>query len=175
MKVFVHSSRSMFSLGSWNTYYTELFLPNTILVVIGLIVWVIGNVIVICVYQKKIKKQRKRSFFIPILATVVLMCVSFSAVYHILQLTHFVTFPNSWVLFNSSNCYSLNNDNDSDRSNQISLNWPDHEMSNYDFTITDFHYLYRNTFFYLIYSHIFRFWNCWSLQRQHHWVHVQGN
>lgn len=97
MKVFVHSSRSMFSLGSWNTYYTELFLPNTILVVIGLIVGVIGNVTVICVYQKGLKNKGNGRFFIPILATVDLMCVSFSAVYHIIKLTHFVTFPNSWV------------------------------------------------------------------------------
>ena len=97
MKVFVHSSRSMFSLGSWNTYYNELFLPNTILVVIGLIVGVIGNVTVICVYQQGLKNKGNGRFFIPILATVDLMCVSFSAVYHIIQLTHFVTFPNSWV------------------------------------------------------------------------------
>lgn len=97
MNVFVHSSKGMFSLDSWNTYYNELFLPNTILVVIRLIVGVIGNVTVICVYQQGLKNKGNGRFFIPILATVVLMCVSFSAVYHILQLTYFVTFPNSWV------------------------------------------------------------------------------
>lgn len=97
MNVFVHSSKGMFSLDSWNTYYNELFLPNTILVVIRRIVGVIGNVTVICVYQQGLKNKGNGRFFIPILATVVLMCVSFSAVYHILQLTYFVTFPNSWV------------------------------------------------------------------------------
>lgn len=53
----------MFSLGSWNTYYNELFLPNTILVVIGLIVGVIDNVTVICVYQKGLKNKGNGRFF----------------------------------------------------------------------------------------------------------------
>lgn len=72
-------------------------LPNTILVVIGLIIGVIGNVTVICVYQIGLKNKGNGCFFIPIMATVDLMCVSFSAVYHIIKFTHFVTFPNSWV------------------------------------------------------------------------------
>lgn len=97
MKDFVHSSSNMFLLERWNSYYNELFLPNTIFIVIGLIVGVIGNVTVICVYQKGLKNKGHGRFFIPILATVDLMCVSFSGLYHMLQLTHFVTFPNSWV------------------------------------------------------------------------------
>lgn len=149
------STSNMFSFDIWNYYYSELCLPITLLIVFQLIVGVLGSVTVLFLYQKRLKSKwhKSRFFFISILGTLDFICVSFQIddVYHKLQLTHFVTFPSSWscysfLMHNFSNCYGLYNDNDSDCSNQILFNLPNHEMSNYDFTITDFHFCLQGYF-----------------------------
>lgn len=148
------STSNMFSFDIWNYYYSELCLPITLLIVFQLIVGVLGSVTVLFLYQKRLKsKWHKSRFFFHIdLGNSRLHLCFISNWWCVkLQLTHFVTFPSSWscysfLIHNFSNCYGLYNDNDSDCSNQILFNLPNHEMSNYDFTITDFHFCLQGYF-----------------------------
>ncbi|XP_052692278.1 substance-K receptor-like [Crassostrea angulata] len=91
------SKNDTFSLEKWNSYYSKLYLPNTVLLTIWLIIGTLGNATVIFVYQKGLKNKGHGRFFIPILATVDLMCVSVSATFNIVQITGRVTFPDSWI------------------------------------------------------------------------------
>lgn len=93
----VSAINDTFSLEEWNSYYNELYLPNTVLLTIGLLIGTFGNVTVIIVYQRGLKNKGHGRFFIPILATIDLICVLLSAIYNIMQITRHVTFPGSWV------------------------------------------------------------------------------
>lgn len=93
----VSTTNYTFSLEKWNSYYTELYLPNTVLLTVGLLVGMFGNATVIFVYQQGLKNKGHGRFFIPILATIDLICVLLSAIYNIVQITRHVTFPGSWV------------------------------------------------------------------------------
>ena len=82
-----------FSLDQWNSYYTDLYLPNTILIAVGLFIGFSGNVLVILVYQRGLKDQGHGRYFIPMLAKSDLACITVSSVYNIVQITRHVTFP----------------------------------------------------------------------------------
>lgn len=91
------SENDVFSLEKWNSYYSELYLPNTILIAIGLFVGISGNATVIFVYQRGLKNKGQGRFFIPILATVDMASVTASSIYNIVQITRHVTFPGSLI------------------------------------------------------------------------------
>ncbi|XP_052692277.1 pyroglutamylated RF-amide peptide receptor-like [Crassostrea angulata] len=93
----VSTINDTFSLEKWNSYYNELYLPNTVLLTIGLLIGTFGNATVIIVYQRGLKNKGHGRFFIPILATIDLICVLLSATYNIVQITRHVTFPGSLV------------------------------------------------------------------------------
>lgn len=87
----------VFSIEKWNFYYSELYLPNTILIAIGLFVGISGNAFVIFVYQRGLKNKGQGRFFIPILATVDLASVTACSIYNIVQITRHVTFPGTLI------------------------------------------------------------------------------
>lgn len=75
----------------------QIIFTNTILLTFWLIIGTLGKATVIFVYQRGLKNNGQGRFFIPILATVDLMCVSVSATFNIVQITRRVTFPDSWI------------------------------------------------------------------------------
>lgn len=97
MQTVLSSKNDTFTLEIWNSYYSKLYLPNTILLTFWLIIGTLGNATVIFVYQRGLMNKGHGRFFIPILATVDLMCVTVSATFNIVQITRRVTFPDSWI------------------------------------------------------------------------------
>lgn len=97
MQTVLSSKNDTFTLEIWNSYYSKLYLPNKILLTFWLIIGTLGNATVIFVYQRGLINIGHGRFFIPILATVDLKCVSVSATFNIVQITRRVTFPDSWI------------------------------------------------------------------------------
>lgn len=95
----VSSTNDTFSLYKWNSYYSELYLLNMILLTIGLIIGTCGNATVIFVYQRGFKHKGQSWFlyFFFFLAIIDLMCVLVSATFNMLRLTRHVAFSDSWV------------------------------------------------------------------------------
>lgn len=121
----------VFSIEKWNFYYSELYLPNTIFIAIGLFVGISGNAFVIFVYQRGLKNKGQGRFFIPILATVDLASVTACSIYNIVQITRHVTFPGTLIcrfffIYNSCDFGSLDHDYDSHCGDQVSK-----DLSNY--------------------------------------------
>ena len=94
---FQNKGNQHFSLAHWNSYYSELYLPNTILIALGLFIGIGGNVLVIFVYQRGLKDKGHGRYFIPMLAKSDLACITVSSLYNIVQITRHVTFPDSWI------------------------------------------------------------------------------
>lgn len=57
------STNETLSLDKWNSYYSELYLPNMILLTIKFIIETCGNATVICVYQRGLKNMHPSRLF----------------------------------------------------------------------------------------------------------------
>ena len=77
----------------WNEQNAKLYLPNTILLALYLIVGVIGNVTVILVYQFRLNKQKDGRYFVAPLAWIDFIALIVTASLNLTQNTKQIIFP----------------------------------------------------------------------------------
>ncbi|XP_052064256.1 5-hydroxytryptamine receptor 1D-like [Mytilus californianus] len=76
----------------WELKYSDLALSSTILIIIGGIVGILGNVSVIICYFFRIEKCGER-YFIPVLAVVDLVACITSSIFYVMDNTFFFNYP----------------------------------------------------------------------------------
>jgi hypothetical protein len=73
--------------------YFDIPLSNSILIVIGAVIGIIGNSTIVVFYMFRIKEREER-YFIPLLAIVDLVACFTSSAFYIMDNTFFYTYPN---------------------------------------------------------------------------------
>lgn len=81
----------------WNDIYKELYFPNTIILALYLLIGIPGNIVVILVYQFRLRNEKDGRYFITPLAYLDLLALIITASLNLTRNTRQVLFPGHGV------------------------------------------------------------------------------
>lgn len=84
-------------IDEWNSEYVRALLSDTIILIIYMVIGVIGNITVMCVYALRFKKKSEDRFFIPYLAVIDLIAGTVCSSFGIWVNQHAVNFTSDIV------------------------------------------------------------------------------